>query len=59
MAASFSYKGIKDNKYTDGVITALNKDEAAYKLKEDKVIITSLEKLSGKEEKKDKKVNKK
>ena len=55
MAASFSYKGIKDNKYTDGVITALNKDEAAYKLKEDKVIITSLEKLSGKEEKKDKK----
>ena len=55
MAASFSYKGIKDNKYTDGVIMALNKDEAAYKLKQDKVIITSLEKLSGKEEKKDKK----
>jgi type IV pilus assembly protein PilC len=51
MAVTYSYKGIQSNKYTEGQITALNKDEAAFKLKEDKIIITSLVKLSGKETK--------
>jgi len=61
MAATFTYKGIKGTKYVDGRIAALNKDEAAYKLTEDKVIITFLEKVSGKEEsdKEDKKEKKK
>jgi len=50
MAATYKWKGIEGNKYTDGRIDALNRDEAAYKLKEQKIIITSLEKVSGKEE---------
>ena len=50
MAVTYSYKGILGNKYTEGKIVALNKDEAAFKLKEDKIIITSLVKVSGKEE---------
>jgi len=50
MAVTYSYKGILGNKYTEGKIVALNKDEAAFKLKEDKIIITSLKKVSGKEE---------
>jgi len=50
MAVTYSYKGILGNKYTDGKIVAINKDEAEFKLKEDKIIITSLEKISGKEE---------
>ena len=63
MAVTYSYKGILGNKYTEGKIIAINKDEAAFKLKQDKIIITSLDKVSGKEEiikekkeKKDKKV---
>ncbi|MBL7003422.1 MAG: type II secretion system F family protein [Gammaproteobacteria bacterium] len=55
MAAKYSYKGVKGSKYTEGKIEAINKDEAAYKLKEQKIIITSLEKISGKEEVKVKK----
>jgi len=59
MAAKYSYKGVKGTKYTEGTVEAINKDEAAYKLKEQKIIITSLEKVSGKEEiQKDKKVKK-
>ncbi|HIK77247.1 MAG TPA: type II secretion system F family protein [Gammaproteobacteria bacterium] len=58
MAAKYHYKGIQGSKYTDGKIEALNKDEAAFKLKEQKIIITSLEKVSGKEEVKEKKVKK-
>ncbi len=50
MSAEYSYKGIQFSKYTEGKIGALNKDEAAYKLKQQKIIITSLEKISGKEE---------
>ena len=50
MAVTYAYKGIHGNKYTEGKIVALNKDEAAFKLKEDKIIITSLIKVSGKEE---------
>ena len=52
MAVTYSYKGILGNKYTEGKIVAINKDEAAFKLKEDKIIITSLTKVSGKEESK-------
>jgi len=50
MAAIYKYKGIQNNKYTEGKISALNEDEAAYKLKEQKIIITFLEKFSGNEE---------
>lgn len=50
MTAKYHYKGIQGNKYTDGNINALNKEEAAFKLKEQKIIITSLDKVSGKEE---------
>ncbi len=55
MAAKYSYKGVKGSKYTEGSVEAINKDEAAYKLKEQKIIITSLEKVSGKEESQEKK----
>jgi len=59
MAAKYHYKGIQGNKYTDGNIEALNKEEAAFKLKEQKIIITSLDKVSGKEEVKNIKIDKK
>jgi type IV pilus assembly protein PilC len=54
MAATYQYKGIQGSQYTEGRIEAINKDEAAFKLKEDKIIITWLEKVSGKEEVKQK-----
>jgi len=50
MAVTYSYKGVLGSKYTEGKVIALNKDEAAFKLKKDKIIITSLIKVSGKEE---------
>ena len=40
MAATYNYKGIQGKKYTEGKINAINVDEAAYKLKEQKIIIT-------------------
>ena len=39
---NFQYKGISQGKYVEGEIEALNNSEAAYKLKEQKVIITKL-----------------
>ena len=39
---NFEYKGISYGKYVEGEIEALNNAEAAYKLKEQKVIITKL-----------------
>ena len=39
---NFEYKGISAGKYVEGEIEALNNSEAAYKLKEQKVIITKL-----------------
>ncbi len=51
---NFEYKGIKDKKYVEGEIEALNNDEASHKLKEQKIIITKL-----KEAKKKKLVSKK
>ena len=54
----FDYKGISgdENKYAEGSIDAINEDEAAFKLREKKVIITSLILSKGqKKEKKDSK----
>ena len=33
MAVTYAYKGILANKYTEGKVIAINKDEAAFKLK--------------------------
>ena len=46
---SFIYKGISDGRYVEGEIDALNLEEASYKLKEQKVIITNLAKAKKKE----------
>jgi len=54
----FDYKGISgdENKYAEGSIDAINEDEAAFKLREKKIIITSLILSKGqKKEKKDSK----
>ena len=51
----FSYKGISAGKYVEGEIEALNQDEASFKLKEQKLIITNLIKTKKKKgEKKEK-----
>ena len=39
---NFQYKGISQGKYVEGEIEAINNAEAAYKLKQQKVIITKL-----------------
>ena len=39
---AFTYKGISSGKYVEGEIEALNQDEASFKLKEQKIIITNL-----------------
>ena len=41
---SYTYKGISAGKYVEGEINALNQEEAAHKLKQDKVIITNITK---------------
>ena len=41
-AETYSYKGISAGKYVEGTIDALNQEEASFKLKEQKVIITNL-----------------
>ena len=41
---TYTYKGIADGKYAEGDIEAVNPDEASFKLKEQKVIITNLAK---------------
>ncbi len=38
----FEYKGIRDGKYVEDQIEALNNEEAADKLKQQKIIITKL-----------------
>ena len=45
----YAWKGLKDSVYTSGRIEGINKDEAAFKLKEQKVIITNITRLSGSE----------
>ena len=52
---TFSYKGISAGKYIEGEIEALNQEEASFKLKEQKVIITNLIKVKKKKSAKDKK----
>ena len=52
---AFTYKGISEGKYVEGEIEALNQDEASFKLKEQKIIITNLIKIEKKKaEKKEK-----
>jgi len=55
---SFEYKGIAEGKYTEGIIEALDKDEASFKLREKKVIITSINLVKGQRIKKLKKAGK-
>ena len=55
---TYTYKGIADGKYVEGDIEAVNSDEASFKLKEQKVIITNLVR-SSKKKKTDKKEKKK
>ena len=38
----FTYKGISAGKYVEGNIEAINQEEASFKLKEQKIIITNL-----------------
>ena len=44
---SFEYKGIsgEKNTYADGIIEAINEDEAAYRLRQKKIIITSIKEV--------------
>tara|TARA_B100000212_G_scaffold282724_1_gene222840 strand:- start:149 stop:349 length:201 start_codon:yes stop_codon:yes gene_type:complete len=53
---TFSYKGISAGKYVEGSIDALNQEEASFKLKEQKIIITNLVKTKKKVTKDKKKV---
>src|SRR6056300_399793 len=52
---SFQYKGISQGKYVEGDIEAINEEDAAFKLKNQKIIITKLQKSKKKKEVKDKK----
>ena len=38
---TFTYKGISAGKYVEGTIEAISQDEANFKLKEQKIIITN------------------
>ena len=51
---TFTYKGISAGKYIEGEIEALNQEEASYKLKEQKIIITNLAKTKKKKAAKEK-----
>jgi len=52
---TFSYKGISAGKYVEGSIDAVNQEEASFKLKEQKIIITNLIKTKKKANKEKKK----
>ena len=52
---SFTYKGISAGKYIEGEIDAVNLEEASYKLKQQKVIITNIVKAKKKKADKEKK----
>ena len=49
-AETFSYKGISAGKYIEGEIEAINQEEASFKLKEQKIIITNLIKVKKKKD---------
>ena len=48
---TYTYKGISAGKYVEGTIDALNQEEASFKLKEQKIIITNLTRTKKKVEK--------
>ena len=50
--AMYAWKGLQDGKYATGRIEGITRAEAAFKVKEQKVIITSLTRISGSEVKK-------
>ena len=52
---SYTYKGISAGKYIEGEIEALSLEEASFKLKEQKLIITNLSKSKKKGKSKEKK----
>ena len=52
---SYTYKGISAGKYVEGEIEAINQEEASFKLKEQKIIITNLVKSKKKKAEKEKK----
>ena len=52
---TYSYKGISAGKYVEGSIEALSQEEASFKLKEQKIIITNLTRTKKKADKKEKK----
>jgi len=52
---TYTYKGISAGKYIEGEIEALNQEEANFKLKEQKIIITNIVKTKKKVAAKDKK----
>ena len=56
---SFEYKGIsgEKNTYAEGIIEAINEDEAAYRLRQLKIIITSIKVAKGQKKKKEKDPN--
>jgi type IV pilus assembly protein PilC len=49
----FTWKGIKNTQYLTGTIDALTRDEAAFKLKEDGIIITHLDRGAAEQVKKE------
>ena len=51
---TYTYKGISGGKYIEGEIEALNQEEASFKLKEQKIIITNLIKTKKKKVAKEK-----
>jgi len=46
---TFSYKGISAGRYVEGNIEAVNQDEASFKLKAKKIIITNITRIKKKE----------
>ena len=52
---TFTYKGISAGKYVEGEIEAISQEEANYKLKEQKIIITNIVRTKKKAAKKEKK----
>ena len=52
---TFTYKGISAGKYVEGEIEAISQEEANYKLKEQKIIITNIVRTKKKQQKKKKK----
>ena len=47
-AETYTYKGISAGKYIEGTIEAMSQDEASFKLKEQKIMITNLTKTTTK-----------